>query len=48
MSLADQFDAARKAGQAVEIAAADYPLTEADVIAAQEETLQKAGLTAGG
>ena len=48
MSLAEQLTAARKAGKAVHIAAADFPQTEAEVIAAQEEALRKGGLTAGG
>jgi 2-keto-4-pentenoate hydratase len=48
MSLADQLTAARLAGKAVEIAEADFPKTEADVIAVQEEALRKGGLTAGG
>lgn len=48
MSLADQFTAARRAGKAAEIAEADFPRTEAEVIAVQEETLRKGGLTAGG
>lgn len=48
MSLADQFNAARKSGKAVAIAEADFPKTEAEVIAVQEETLRKSGLTPGG
>ena len=48
MSLAEQLTAARKAGKAVHIAAADFPQTEQEVIAAQEQALAKGGLTAGG
>lgn len=48
MSLADQFNAARKAGRAVAIAEADFPKDEAAVIAIQEETMRKGGLTPGG
>ena len=48
MSLAEQLTAARKAGKAAQIAAADFPQTEQEVIAAQEQALAKGGLTAGG
>lgn len=48
MSLAETLKAARLAGKAVEIAAADFPKTEAEVIAVQEETFRIGNLTPGG
>lgn len=48
MSLAETLKAARLAGKAVEIAAADFPKDEAAVIAVQEETFRIGNLTPGG
>ena len=48
MSLAETLKAARLAGKAVDIAAADFPKTEAEVVAVQAETFRIGNLSPGG